>query len=115
LGVTTFHHSGLKHASIQTSVFQNVTAARSYDAYGMLVGASGSWSGPFGYGGDFGYQSDETGLQLLGHRYYDPAMGRFLTRDPIKDGRNWYVFCENNPITVADANGLNPVGNYIVP
>jgi uncharacterized protein RhaS with RHS repeats len=29
---------------------------------------------------------------LLGHRYYDPSTGRFLTRDPIKDGRNWYSY-----------------------
>jgi hypothetical protein len=29
---------------------------------------------------------------LLGHRYYDPTLGRFLSRDPIKDGRNWYVY-----------------------
>jgi hypothetical protein len=46
-------------------------------------------------------------LQLLGHRYYDPSTGRFLTRDPIKDGRNWYGYCENNPVTRTDANGLD--------
>lgn len=40
---------------------------------------------------------------------YDSAgrttTGRFLTRDPIKDGRNWYGYCENNPITRVDPNG----------
>ncbi len=56
----------------------------------------------------FGYQSDSTGLQLLGHRYYDPAVGRFLTPDPIKDGRNWFAYCENNPLTAADPEGLAP-------
>ena len=55
----------------------------------------------------FGYQSDpDTGLKLLGHRYYDSDTGRFLTRDPIKDGRNWYSYCENNPIQRVDPKGL---------
>lgn len=43
---------------------------------------------------------------LLGHRYYDSSTGRFLTRDPIKDGRNWYVYCGSNPTGRADPTGL---------
>ena len=42
----------------------------------------------------------------MGHRYYDSDTGRFLTRDPIKDGRNWYSYCENNPVSFFDADGL---------
>jgi len=48
---------------------------------------------------------------LLGHRFFDPSVGRFLTRDPIKDGRNWYGYgggCAN-PVKSADPNGLHPV------
>ena len=43
---------------------------------------------------------------LLGHRYYDPNAGRFLTRDPEKDGRNWYVYCDNNPLKNIDPSGF---------
>lgn len=43
---------------------------------------------------------------LLGHRYYEPETGRFLTRDPIKDGRNWYEYCGGRPLNGADHNGL---------
>lgn len=44
----------------------------------------------FGFAGGFGYQTDaESALQLLGHGYYGPSLGRFLTRDPIQYGRNW--------------------------
>lgn len=57
----------------------------------------------------FGYQSSEDAeVMLLGHRYYDPSTGRFLTRDPIKDGRNWYGYCRANPLSFADRNGLEP-------
>jgi RHS repeat-associated protein len=76
---------------------------------------TGNWSGPFGYAGGFGYQEDETGLRLLGHRYYDPSTGRFLTRDPIKDGRNWYSYCENNPVMLIDADGLKPGDTFDSP
>ncbi|RMG25020.1 MAG: RHS repeat-associated core domain-containing protein, partial [Armatimonadetes bacterium] len=48
----------------------------------------------------------DTSLSLLGHRYYDSTTGRFLTRDPIGDGRNWYSYCGNNPVAFADPRGL---------
>ncbi|MDX2064802.1 MAG: RHS repeat-associated core domain-containing protein [Fimbriimonadaceae bacterium] len=76
-----------------------------------MAAASGTWTGPFGCAGNWGYQEDgDSGLQLLGHRYYDPSTGRFLTRDPIKDGRNWYTYCENNPLTAVDPLGLWGIG-----
>ena len=54
----------------------------------------------------FGYQSDgDSGLMLLGHRYYDASTGRFISRDPVGDGGNWYVYCNNNPITFFDYSG----------
>jgi RHS repeat-associated protein len=105
---TRYLHSGLKNATAQSDATQAIAATRQYDAFGMVTNQTGNWSGPFGYAGGFGYQEDETGLRLLGHRYYDPSTGRFLTRDPIKDGRNWYSYCENNPISSADASGLKP-------
>ena len=83
-----------------------VSASRTYDAFGNVLSSTGTHLGPFGNGGGFGYQEDATGLKLLGHRLYDSSTGRFLTRDPIKDGRNWYVYCENDPSGFADPNGL---------
>jgi RHS repeat-associated protein len=49
------------------------------------------------------------GLQLLGHRYYDPSTGRFLTRDPIEDERNCYGYCDSNPVDAVDADGLKRI------
>ena len=55
------------------------------------------------------YQTDgDSGLQLLGHRYYDPSIGRFLSQDPIQDGTNWYAYCDNNPLGETDPSGLEP-------
>ena len=105
---STFLHSGLKNAEMQTDSSKAVSATKQYDAFGNITTSTGTWQGAFGYAGGFGYQEDASGLKLLGHRYYDSSTGRFLTRDPAKDGRNWYTYCENNPLTSVDTDGLEP-------
>ncbi|MCK6633271.1 MAG: RHS repeat-associated core domain-containing protein, partial [Fimbriimonadaceae bacterium] len=103
---TTFYHAGIKNGDSQSSTSESVTGSIQYDAFGNVTSSSGTWQGPFAYGGPYGYQSDpDSGLKLLGHRYYDPSTGRFLTRDPVKDGRNWYGYCGNAPISLADPTG----------
>jgi len=93
--------------SLETNSSQAVTATKTYDAFGMPVGSTGSSASPFGFAGQHGYQEDgDSGLKLLGHRYYDAGTGRFLTRDPIKAGRNWYGYCDNNPLQFIDPTGL---------
>ena len=69
-----------------------------FSAHGDAL--SGTLSEPFGYKAEFGYYTDnESGLQLLTHRYYDLSTGRFLTRDPIsyRGGINLYSYVRNNP------------------
>jgi RHS repeat-associated protein len=104
-GTTTYSHSGLKHMAAQTGSGASVSATREYDAFGGVASSSGSWQGPFGAAGAFGYQTEASGLHLLGHRYYDASLGRFLSRDPIGDGSNWYAYCGNSPIGRVDADG----------
>ena len=108
-GTTTYSHSALKNNAAQSGTGQTVAATRTYDAFGNVVASTGTFKGPFGYAGPFGYQeAGDSGLKLLGHRYYDSSTGRFLTRDPIKDGRNWYVYCDSNPLEHVDVSGLSP-------
>ncbi|MDC8016241.1 RHS repeat domain-containing protein [Tahibacter soli] len=51
------------------------------------------------------------GLVQLGARLYDPAIGRFLSRDPMFDPNNPnpYAFAANDPVNASD-----PGGNTIV-
>ena len=30
-----------------------------------------------------------------------------MTRDRIQDGRNWYAYCDNNPLKLSDPSGLS--------
>ncbi len=109
---TTFAHAGLKNTSTQSAENETIAATKVYDAFGNTVSSSGSWSGPFQYAGNYGYQQDANGLKLLGHRYYDSTTGRFATGDPIGNGVNWYVYASNNPVTSIDPTGLFTVFGF---
>jgi RHS repeat-associated protein len=55
----------------------------------------------------------DTGLMYFGSRYYDPALGRFITADSAAIGSegyragqlNRYAFTQNDPINMADPSG----------
>src|SRR5581483_8646764 len=93
-------------------------ASVAFDAYGSWTSTVGKLGSPFGYGGQAGYYTDsETGLVLLGWRYYDPGTGRFLTRDPIGSagGLNLYRYVGNSPTNFLDPSGLfseQDLGNF---
>lgn len=64
---------------------------------------------PFTFLGNAGVIWDEeTGLYKMGARYYDPALGRFISPDPAEadPSLNSYAYAENNPLTKADPAGL---------
>ena len=74
-------------ARSETNSSQSVTDTKRYDAFGMLVASTGSNPTPFGFVGGSQYQTDaDSGLMLLGHRYYDASIGRFISRDPAYAG-----------------------------
>jgi len=117
-GLKSTFAQGLKSTFAQSNASGGHVSSRNYDAFGAVRSSSGTHQGPFGYGGPYGYQTDpETGLMLLGHQFYDPSVGRFLTRDPIKDGRNWYGYGGGygNPVNSVEPDGLMPFQADVVP
>ena len=78
-----------------------------YDAYGKEKDGSSADENPFRYSGE--YFDSETGFIYLRNRYYDPSSARFISEDPIRDGYNWYAYCEGNPINFIDPWGLRNV------
>lgn len=106
-GTSTWFHSGLKNIEYQTKSTNVTQGRREYDAFGNIVSSGGTFQSQFGYGGAYGYQEDvDLGLKLLGHRYVDTSTGRFLTRDPVHEGRNWYAYSWSDPVNYADPTGL---------
>ena len=55
------------------------------------------------------YYDAESGYIYLRARYYDPAIGRFVSEDPALDGHNWYIYGGNNPIMYHDPSGMFPL------
>ena len=85
----------------------NILSTYNYDSFGNVLKADGSMqTDPFRYCGE--YTDTESGLIYLRNRYYDPSIGRFITEDPIRDGSNWYIYCDNNPVMYVDSTGLLP-------
>ena len=86
-----------------------------YTPYGQLRGADNvavdrGWLGQV--------EDTGTGLTYLNARYYDPALQRFLSPDPLMnpgDPRTLdaYRYAENNPVVFTDASGLcSTTGNW---
>ena len=88
-----------------------MTATYRTDEWGIPTGGSGGSTQPFGYTGE---PRDGTGLSYLRSRYYDPTLGRFLSRDawpgspssPITLNR--YAYVGDNPCRWADPSGRDP-------
>ena len=79
-----------------------------YGPWGEIREAEGiaaDWN-PFRFSSEF--YDDETGLVYYNYRYYSPALGRWLSRDPIGEngGANLYIMCKNNVLFFNDIRGL---------
>jgi RHS repeat-associated protein len=98
--------------------FRGCVAALS-DANGNLLqvfdtDAFGSWDGEDAYTTRrlTGKQYDpDTGLYFFENRWYDPEVGRFISRDrlsfaELSEGMNLYAFVANDPISYVDPLGL---------
>jgi len=83
-----------------------VESTNDYDAFGNVVESTGSTDNNRLFCTK--ERSVGIGLDNFGMRYYDPGLGRFLTRDPAgyPDGPNNYLYCNNNPINFIDPLGL---------
>ena len=82
----------------------NVTKTYTYDAFGIEQNIDSNDTNPFRYCGE--YYDELTGDIYLRARYYRPSIGRFTQEDPAKDGLNWYVYCDSDPVNRIDITGL---------
>jgi RHS repeat-associated protein len=82
----------------------SITQRYDYAAYGARVDAP-IGDNAFQYAGR---EADSSGLVYMRARYYSPALGRFVSEDPIQErgGLNSYVYVDGNPISKRDPLGL---------
>ncbi|HVI39294.1 MAG TPA: RHS repeat-associated core domain-containing protein [Anaerovoracaceae bacterium] len=111
-GATYYYHvDGHGNVTALTDASGNTAAQYTYDAWGNILTQSGTIASanPLRYSG---YMYDgSTGLYYLMARYYDPGVGRFITRDAFHgfeddpQSLNQYAYCHNNPVMFADPSG----------
>lgn len=82
-----------------------VTGKFAYDPFGQRSIAGSLHGSDLGF---TGRQVDGTGLMHYRARYYDPALGRFISEDPIglAGGTNHYAYVNNSPANATDPTGL---------
>ena len=108
---------GLGSTTELTNVNQGLAAIYRNDAWGAFLKASEALPTDFLFAGE---EFDrETGLYFLRNRYYDPLLGRFISKDPVLGSTkstqsfNPYPYVQNNPVNFVDPNGLEsfpPIG-----
>jgi RHS repeat-associated protein len=87
-----------------------VLVTYAYDAFGAIRSETGSSSNYWKFTGE--QRDSESGFDFLRARYYDPAVGRFLSSDPL--GGGGYPYAGNNPANATDPTGLYPFGGMTV-
>lgn len=95
-----------------TTAAGEVVKAIEYDAFGAVLSDSDpGFFLPIGFAG--GMSDAETGFVHFGYRDYEPASGRWTSRDPVLfDGGqfNLYAYVGNSPVAFRDPLGLWCVG-----
>ena len=77
-----------------------------YDEWGNIVLNTNPGFQPFGFAG--GLLDDSTRLVRFGARDYDPSVGRWTAKDPIRFGAgesNLYAYADNDPVNSFDPTG----------
>ena len=88
----------------------SVVSTNLYEAFGNIVSESGSSDN--NRLANTKERDASIGLDNHGFRYYDPEIGRYISRDPAgyPDGMNVYLYVRNNPINRIDPLGLGIIG-----
>jgi RHS repeat-associated protein len=102
----TYIYNQVGHTMALTNVRGLLKTSYEYDAFGGLLRQVGKSVND--YLANTKQLDAVTGLYNHGMRYYDPLIGRYISRDPAgyRAGPNPYAYVSNNPINRVDPAGL---------
>ena len=110
-GTVVYYHNDIAGSPVvATDASRNVLWRESYRPYGeRLTNATASAGNKIWFTSR--RQDAETGLVYMGARYYDPVVGRFISKDPVGfdevnlHSHNRYAYANNNPYRFKDPDG----------
>jgi len=101
-----YHADGLGSITGLSDATGTMVQTYGYDAFGQVT-ATGGVSQPFMFTGR--EYDAETSMYFYRARYYDPTVGRFVTKDPIGFAGgdvNRFNYVRSNPVNRLDPSGL---------
>jgi RHS repeat-associated protein len=111
IGVTAYFYTRDHLGSIREMFTGGgtVVARYDYDPYGRSTTVLGTTPTDFNFTGL--YRHSKSNLDFAVFRAYDPDLGRWFNRDPLKDaersqGPNLFAYVRNDPAKLTDPNGL---------
>jgi RHS repeat-associated protein len=117
-GNETFYHvDGLGSTRLLTNTTGQVVDRYTYDAYGRLLSRTGTNDNPYQFAGE--HRDSETGLDYLRARYYDPNLGRFISKDAFAGSlsdpmsQHDYQYAHANPVRYTDPTGYFSIGGAL--
>lgn len=106
-GLYFCHSDQIGAPLLLTDASGNVVWAAVYDDFGRATISVNTVENNFRFPGQ--YFDAESGLHFNQNRYYDPENGRYLSKDPVRDGDNFYAYAGSNPFAFTDPDGLRAV------
>ena len=101
------YHQDFQRSTLALSQHNGGVAQRlRYGPFGQRQSTRGDSPNRLGY---TGREDDGSGLYYYRARYYDPALGRFLSEDPLgfdSNSLNFYAYVGNHPLDAEDPMGL---------
>src|SRR2546421_8452119 len=101
-----YEWDGLRSVTSLSNTAGALAQTYTFDSFGKQTASSGSLVNPFQYTAR--ELDSETNLYFYRARYYDFAVGRFLSEDPLafNAGLNFYNYVNANPTNLVDPFGL---------
>jgi RHS repeat-associated protein len=112
-----YHTDGLGSTRVITDTVGLITDRYTYDAFGVLLNQNGTFGNSFGFAGE--QRDAATGLDYLRARYYDPSLGRFISKDAYAGtmfdpySQHDYQYAHANPVRYTDPTGYFSMGDVL--